>query len=181
MPVTMSNALIASDVVTFDNLISFTSAQSIQVTDHPVEFGADVSDHAQIKPNELLFTVQITRSPLGVPNLSTVELATTWFERNSGKPIKITAPAGIFSNYVITRWDYPEQPGQRVFNVTAREVRFALAVSVPVPARVPNPDVANGLASASASGAQPAVPVEPPPATAADGSTSFLGTLAGFF
>ncbi|MEE8386008.1 MAG: hypothetical protein V3S01_08825, partial [Dehalococcoidia bacterium] len=115
-----------------------------------------------------------TKSPLGIPDATTVESATAWFERNTGKAINITAPAGIFSNYMMSRWDYPEQPGQRVFNVTAREVRFAQAVSVPVPARIPNPAAANGLASASSSGVQPPTPVPPPPA-----DTSFLGTLAG--
>jgi hypothetical protein len=173
-PLSMVNALLPADAVNFDNLPSFTSAQPIQVTAHPVEFGVEVSDHAQKMPNELIFSVQVTKSPLGIPTATTVESATAWFERNSGKAVNITAPAGIFSNYVITRWDYAQRPGDRVFNVTAREVRFALAVSVPVPARIPNPVAANGLASASASGVQPPTPAPPPPA-----DTSFLGTLAG--
>lgn len=178
-PLSMINAIIPADAVNFDNLISFVSAQPVQVTAHPVEFGADVSDHAQQMPNELIFSVQVTKSPLGLPNATTVELATAWFERNTGKAVNITAPSGIFSGYIISRWDYSQQPGQRVFNVTAREVRFAQAVSVPVPARIPNPAAANGLASASASGVQPPTPVPPPPATDPDGGTSFLGTLAG--
>lgn len=174
MPLTMANALVAADVVTFNNLLSFVSAQPIQVSDHPVEFGGDISDHAQKGPNEIIFSVQITKTPLGIPNLMTIELATNWFERNTGLLINVTAPAGIFSGYTMTRWDYSTQPGQRVFNVTAREIRLALAVSVPVPARLPNPAAANGLASASASGVQPPTPV------AAPVDTSFLGTLAGF-
>ena len=129
-PLSMVNALVPADAVNFDNLISFTSAQPIQVTAHPVEFGVDVSDHAQRMPNELIFSVQVTKSPLGIPDATTVESATAWFERNTGKAINITAPAGIFSNYVITRWDYPQQPGQRVFNVTAREVRFEIQTLV---------------------------------------------------
>lgn len=173
-PLSMVSALVPADGVNFNNVISFVSAQPVQVTQHPVEFGVDVSDHAQQMANELIFSVQVTKSPLGVPNVTTVELATAWFERNTGKAVNITAPAGIFSNYVISRWDYSQQPGQRVFNVTAREVRFAQAVSVPVPARIPNPAAANGLASASSSGVQPPTPVPPPPA-----DTSFLGTLAG--
>lgn len=180
MPVTMANALNLADLVTFNNLLSFTSATPIQVTDHPVEFGADVSDHAQVKPNELIFAVQVTGSPLGIPNVITIEAATSWFERNQGKPVTITAPAGVFAGYIVSRWGYSEQQGQRVFQVTAREVREALAVSVPVPARTPIPGAANGLASASSSGTQATTPTPPPPATAG-GSTSFLGTLAGAF
>ena len=67
-----------------------------------MEVGVDVSDHAQVMPNELIFSVQITKSPLGVPNVITIEAATAWFERNQGKPVNVTAPAGIFSGYVIS-------------------------------------------------------------------------------
>jgi hypothetical protein len=171
MPLTLAATLVPADLILFDNLISFTQVNPVRVTDHPVEAGSDVSDNAQVMPTELIFVVQVTKSPVGLPNPTAVELATSWFERNRGKQVDVIAPAGIFKGYLITRAAYDQAPGDRVFNVTAREVRIASAIAVPIPPRLPNP-AASGLESASNAGVQAPVPVPPPP------PTSFLAVLA---
>lgn len=165
MPLSMVPTLVPVDGANFDNLISFTSSVATNVTQHPVEFGVDVSDHAQVGPIELVFSVMITKTPIGLPSLMTIELAQAWFERNEGKQVNISATAGIFAGFILSRVSYDQHPGHRIWNCTARQIRTAAAVSVPIPPRVPNPAVANGLASASSSGAQPPTPVPPPPAS----------------
>lgn len=167
----MFPTLIPADVQAFDNLLNFTPVNVTRITDHPVEFGADVSDNAQVLPVELIFSAQVTGTPTIPVNLG-IELATAWFERNNGKQLTITAPAGVFTGFIMSRWSYDEAPGQRVFSVTAREVRIAAAISVPIPPRLPAPDAANGLESAANAGVQPPVVVPPP------SPTSFLATLS---
>lgn len=162
MPLSMSSFLRPTDIVVFDNLLNFTQAKSTRVTSHPVELGPDVSDNAQPLPTELIFSVQVTRTPLNVPLPAAVELATEWFERNDGQQITVNAPAGVFQGYIITRFAYDETVGQRIFNVTAREIVIADSVSVPIPSRLPVPVAANGLESAADGGVQS--PVEKDPA-----------------
>ena len=173
MPLTMFPTLTPIDIQNFDNLLSFTQANTTRVSDHAVEAGADVSDNAQKLPVELIFAVQVTGTPT-IPMTLGIELATAWFERNDGKQLTINAPAGVFAGFIMTRWSYDERPGQRVFNVSARFVRIAAAISVPIPPRLPAPAAANGLESAANAGVQPPV-VVPPPA-----GTSFLATLSAF-
>lgn len=174
----MAGTLNPADGINFDNLISFTQTKQARITDHPVEFGVDVSDHAQVLPIELVFQVQVTRSPLFLPSPSSVELVTQWFERNLGKQVNVIAPAGIFGGFVLSRFSYDETVGQRVFSVTVREVRIALAVSVPIPPRLPNPAAANGLASAADAGVQPPTPVPPPPPASVAAAIKALAAAA---
>ena len=175
MPVVMFPLLIPADVQTFDNLISFTQSNATRVTDHPVEAGANVSDNAQVLPVELIFTVQVTGTPTIPVNLG-IELATEWFERNQGVQVTITAPAGVFGGFIITRFAYDQAPGQRVFNVSARSIRIASAISVPIPPRLPAPG-AEGLESAANAGVQPPVVVSDVSAAAAFRAT--LSALVG--
>lgn len=169
----IANQIIPADVLVFDNVDSVRVSSRVNVTSHPVEFGAEVSDHAQVLPIEVQIRGRITETPLGVPSPGAVELALGFFERNAGQLVTITTSRGVFADMMFTAypWDITGL-GEIVFDVSAKRVRIALAVSVPIPARQPAPPVAPSVASAANAGIQPPlVPPSPPPA-------SILGTLA---
>ena len=160
MGLSMFPTLVPADGLNFNNVRNFTVSQSVRVTDHPVELGTDVTDHAQVLPLQLSFEVQITPSTVALPNVTTIELATAWFERNAGQLVTVTARAGIFANFVISRNDFSTTILiDRWFRVTARQVVLASGVSVPIPPRLPNSAAAAGLASEASGGVQPPIPV----------------------
>lgn len=179
MTVTLTNQLVAADILRFDNIDFFRVLPVITVTSHPVEgiVGGvtNVSDHAQKQPLTLVFRGRITATPFGKPAPGGLELATAWFERNEGKLINVASPVGLFSGFIVTRYDYgKEGRDDRVFDVTAREIRLALGVSVPIPPRLPNPVAEVGSASPTNVGTQPPTTGTPPPPADVSG----LETLA---
>jgi hypothetical protein len=176
MSIILANALIPADFLRFDNIDFFRRLPAARVTEHPIEFGTDVTDHVQVLSDTLVFRGRVTATPLTIPAPGARELAVGWFERNTGQLIKATTPRGIFTSVVVTRWDHGDEGVQAlVFDVTMKEIRLALGVSVAIPPRLPNPAAEVGSSSPTDAGVQPPAPVPPPPP-----DTSFLGTLAAF-
>lgn len=169
------NQLVPADILTFDNIDVVRVSPRISVTSHPVEFGAAVTDHAQVEPLALTIRGRITETPLLIPIPAAVELALAFFERNEGQLVTINTSRGVFADMMITAYNWGiEGRKEIVFDVAARKIRIALAVSVPIPARLPAPAVEASVASAANAGVQPPiVPPSPPPA-------SLLGTLTSF-
>ncbi len=177
MAVILANQLNSLDTLAFDNIVFFRRLPVTRVTDHPVEGGSDVSDHTQKMPDTLVFRGRITATPLGVGVPGRLERGVSWFERNEGKLISVTAPRGIFSNVIVTRWDHGDQGLQELlFDVTMRQVIIAFGVSVPIPPRLPNPVAEVGSASPTDAGVQPPTSTPPPASTSfASSISSFLG------
>lgn len=174
MATTIANKLIPADILAFDNVDFVRVTRQIQVTKHPVEFGADVSDNARKEPVNIQLRGRITETPLLIPAPGAVELALGFFERNEGQLVTISTSRGVFPDMMITGYPW-EIAGKKeiVFDVSAEQIRIASAVSVPIPARLPAPAVADGAASTANAGTQPPLVPPPPP-------TSLLGALASF-
>ena len=51
-------------VFAFDALLSANHGDSAEVTDHPVENGANFSDHIQIKPAQVRLSGRVTNTPI---------------------------------------------------------------------------------------------------------------------
>ena len=49
--------------LTFDAVISYALTGTVSVTDHPVETGSTVSDHAQRQPKQLAITGIVSETP----------------------------------------------------------------------------------------------------------------------
>jgi hypothetical protein len=64
------------------------------VTEHPVEFGAEVTDHVQVRPDRFVVEVIVTDSPLlavtAVPIPFSVDLARQFLEQCQGKLLTVT-------------------------------------------------------------------------------------------
>jgi len=158
------NQLVAVDILTFDNVDSVRVSPRISVTSHPVEFGAAVSDHAQVEPITITIRGRITETPLLVPIPTAVELALGFFERNEGQLVTVNTSRGVFADMMITSYDWGiDGRKEIVFDVALKKIRIALAVSVPIPARQPAPAVEASVASSANAGIQPPlVPPSPP-------------------
>ena len=52
------------DVITVDATVSETHSSEVEVTDHPVETGADITDHARPKPDQIQLDCIISNTPM---------------------------------------------------------------------------------------------------------------------
>lgn len=173
MATTIFSQLFPGDVLVFDNVDFVRVNPTIQVTSHPVELGSEVSDHAQTMPLEIQVRGRITETPI-IPGAGP-ELALAFFERNEGRQMTLTTSRGVFVDMFVLAYPWAIE-GRRevVFDLVLRRVRFAAAIAVPIPPRLPAPPVADAATAADA-GAQPPTTVPPPE------DQSVLATLTSFF
>lgn len=167
MSVTLFNQLILADTFTFDNIDSFTVIPEISITEHPIELGTNVSDHAQSRNQTLNIVGRVTSTPLTIPNPIAFENAQSFFERNERQLLTVVAPLGVFTNCMVQ--SYPRSATnlqELVFNVRLKQLRLASAISVPIPPRTPNPALQAGAPSPQDVGGQ-ATQAVPPPTSAA--------------
>jgi len=53
-------------VIKLDSYIEESHSSEVSITSNPVEFGAEINDHATIEPREIKLIVVVTDTPLGV-------------------------------------------------------------------------------------------------------------------
>lgn len=169
------NQLKPADILTFDNVDFVRVSPRTTVTSHPVEFGVQVSDHAQTEPLTISIRGRITETPLLIPKPAAVELALAFLARNERQPMTAVTSRGIFPDMIVTAYDW-EINGRKeiVFDLAMRKVRIAFAVSVLIPARLPAPAVEASVASTANAGVQPVVPPPAPPSTSLLRATASL-------
>ena len=174
MATTIFNQLVQVDTLTFDNVDLVRVSPRIRVTDHPVEFGVEVSDHAQSEPLTIAIRGRISETPLSLaPTPAAVETALGFFERNERQLVTVSTSRGVFADMILQQYDW-QIDGRRgiVFDVILRKVRIAFSIAVAIPARTPAPAVEAGAASEVSAGVQPPIPTPPP--------ASVLATAAAF-
>ncbi len=182
MSATLLNQFNVADTLTFDAIEFVRFEHVIDVTDHPIEDGGDVSDHAQVRALPMTVRGIIAVTPIGVVTaVSPREAAVAWFERNQGNLITPIFPVrGTFADVLITRWVHEvNQLEQLVFDVGLKQVRLASPVAVPIPPRVPKADVQTGTGSEQDTGGQATESVGSPPVASVLG-TAALGAAALF-
>jgi hypothetical protein len=111
------------------------------VTSHPVEVGAEVTDHIQVLP--VAFTVEaiVTDSPLVIASPLAVEQAILFLEQLQGKLCTVTIEGeGTWQSMALTRWPHSRTAMLgRSFSLGFRQIRIALGLSVTIPPRLPAP------------------------------------------
>lgn len=130
-------------VFTFDATVSESPTHESELTDHPIEKGADVTDHVQVKPATLDLSVIVTNAPFpeqGTPEHGRAEAA---YDRlleiwRAGEPVTWSTPRRTWPNMIITRISAPRDSpsGHTVFELALREVVFVDQVFSPVPPAV---------------------------------------------
>lgn len=125
--------------------VSYTP--SAVATSHPVELGAEVTDHVQVQGLQFGVDAIVTDSPLSTSLAApSVEIARTFLEGALGQALTVTIDGeGVFSSCVLESFPHERTAALgRVFACRFRQIRIASAVSVPIPARVPAPAAAAG-------------------------------------
>ena len=157
----------------FDVLRASFSPEA-STTDHPVEFGAEVTDHVQVRPQRFTVDAIVTDSPRSTSLApGGVELARTFLEGALGQLLSVTIDGeGVFLNCVLERFPHERTNREgRVFACSFKQIRIASAISVPIPARLPAPAAAAGAPTEAPLGQQAVSPVP---------TTSYLFDLRAF-
>ena len=145
--------------ITFDSATEDYSPR-IDWTEHPVETGTDVTDHAQIKPIDFTIRGLVTETPLpsssplllspAVPQRGAerVKFFYDFFNNAQGKVVVVaTARWGIFSSCGITSFRHGvDAKGRVVFTVGIRQIRIAQSATATIPA------ISTSLPGASSAG-----------------------------
>ena len=159
-------------------VISVDYTPEAAITEHPVEFGAGVADHIQVKPLRFVIETMITASPT-IPTPGVVDLAIAFLEQAQGKILNITIDGeGIFNSYALESWPHRLTVLQgRAFSLRFKQVRIATAISIIIPPRLPAPVAATGAATEQGLGQQPTAPV--PSSTLFEVGSAILSIATG--
>jgi hypothetical protein len=116
------------------------------VTEHPVELGAEVGDHVQIRPLRMTVEVFVTASPRGAAAPFAVEDAIGFLERALGQLLLVVIDGeGTFSSMVLEAAPHSRTAlAGRSFSLRLKHVRIAASLSVAIPPRAPAPVAAAG-------------------------------------
>lgn len=167
-------------VLTLDGVLRLSFSPTIMVTDHPIEDGTSVADHAQAAPDEFTITGLVTETPYRLPTqpaeTDRVGAAVDFLRGCVGLLLTVVDERrGTFTNCLLTK--YPHEIGGRLsttFELGFKVVKIANAIAIDVP---PAFTAAPQLQDA---GQQPTVPVEPPPIEDASTMYHFLHGVFGF-
>jgi len=143
----------------------------ILVSRHPVEQGAEVSDHAQPEPLSFVivdFTVgSLSADPANLGGgAAAVDAALTFFEAIGSELITVEAGRdGRFTSCQLVAWPHDQTAeGARIFQPAFQQVRIANAINVAIPARIPAPVAETTMPDEVDMGPQPttSLPVDGP-------------------
>jgi len=133
---------IDDQIMTFDAMITENPSFTAELTSHPVEDGADVTDHFRRNPDKLTMVVFITNTPIlpeqqGIPDrdIQIFEdlLRDIWAV---GEPLTVITGLRTYENMVLLEVSTTRDPstGQALsINLNFQEIVFANQARVPVP------------------------------------------------
>lgn len=113
--------------------------RSAEVTSHPIETGATISDHVITQPDKILLEGFITDTPVAIfaaqqgRTQNGFDILNEAF--NAREPIQIVTGFGIYENMIITRLTLPrERPSSMQFILEATRVIIAGTQTALLPA-----------------------------------------------
>lgn len=146
--------------VLFLDVLRVDFSPEASITEHPVEIGANVTDHTQVRPYRFTVEAIATASPRGVvPAPLAIDNAIMFLEGALGKLVTaVIDGVGTFTSYTIEAFPYSVTTRKaRVFSIRFKQIRIASSVTVTIPPRTPAPVAATGAPSAQGLGQQAAV------------------------
>jgi hypothetical protein len=138
----MGTTIIREDgeTLTFDATPRLVFSPSVSVTDHPIEDGSVISDHAQAQPLLITISGLVSESPLAVGTttsggLARVQAAIEFLRACEGVLVSVVSDRlGTFENCLITRYPHEVTPKRSLtFDVELKQVRIAEAGLVEIP------------------------------------------------
>ena len=168
---------------TFDAVTEYGWDEQVQITEHPLETGANVSDHARRQPTVITWSAVVTETPRadrlkGIPGARR-DQALTFLASCVGELLTLDcADYGAFAGYMLAGWPHVLNVEKKaVFMLTFRQVNTASAGSVVIPVDAPaSSAVSSAFASASSAGEQATTSTDVNP-TAAAADVSWLSSL----
>lgn len=138
-------ALIAQDgtQLTFDVVREYGVSRSVTVTEHAVESGANISDHARNNPTSFTCIGRVTGAPWDGPGVvggaQRMAGAIAWLELHARQLVTIvSARFGVMPSMVLTKWPTKADSVERLdFQIEARQVVVATAGMVDIPPEAP--------------------------------------------
>lgn len=149
-------------VLAIEGVLEYTLESSADATEHPVERGAEIVDHVQVKAKRLRFRGQVTESPFARVSRSggqaRVARAREFLDRCAGTLVTVvTDVLGTFENMTMVRWPVKRGTFRRIdLDLEFRQVRLAEAGLVSIPPEAPSTSsAAAGLPDEQDVGEQP--------------------------
>ncbi len=146
----MSKSPIMIDGYTIDAAISEDHSFDADVTDHPVETGADITDNIQAKPIQVTIDALVSDTPIGPLQASRDNdgndppsrnaYATMLAIRDQRKTVTITTSLAVFENMALTSLSVPRnaQNGEALrFKAVFKQIRFITNLRTTVRVAVP--------------------------------------------
>jgi hypothetical protein len=138
-------------------LLRVDFAPEASVTEHPIELGAEVSDHVQQRSDRFTAEVYVTDSPAGsAPTQPRVQVALAFLKNAIGKLLTVVLDGeGTFSSYVLEGYSHAKTTVEgRSIVLRFKQIRIASALSVTIPPGVPAPVAAAGAPTEEGLGVQ---------------------------
>lgn len=133
------NAKIGS--LELDASITEGHSAEVEATEHPVEKGANISDHARVKPETLQMEGLISATPIGKdPGLDYIETAYATLRKlkDARELLTIVTALRTYDNMMLVKLDVPRDAhsGDALrFTATFKEIRLAEVQSIQVQTR----------------------------------------------
>src|SRR5690625_1376175 len=145
-----------------DAAISESWQPEVIITDHPVESGSPVSDHAQRQPERVSLQVMTSETPLGRPGPTGPERVRETLRflneaGGAGELLELETRYGETDNWLLESW--PHDVGKirgLAFSITLKQVRIAQVETIMLPSR----EVADTMPAAVDVGEQPTQAVD---------------------
>ena len=118
-------------ILTFDAVPRIGFQPSARVTEHPLEDGSTVTDHAQANPRSVFISGVVAGQPLQkntlIPKFDPMREAVEFLNASVGVALTVVTPNdGTFTNMLLTRWPHDTtQIRRKIFDLELREVQFA--------------------------------------------------------
>ena len=99
----------SNEKFTFDAVLSVEHKSSVTVTQHPVQYGASITDHAINDPDEVMLSIGMTDVATGVGSNHSVN-AFTQFKaiKEARKPVTLVTRLYRYENMLITSLSAPD-------------------------------------------------------------------------
>jgi hypothetical protein len=153
----------------FDGAAKESFSPSVTVTDHPVEVGVAVTDHARLDPLSFGVDAFLSESPYARPGVvsagqARIDAARAWLEASAGKVLTVrTSRGGTVANAMLTGWAYEYSASLGLtFKLTFKQIRIALSQQVRIPSLVSKaaPSAKTSNTGEEKAGAQPLAPAD---------------------
>lgn len=123
------NGPLGIDDITIDAVVTETHGHQLQVTEHPVEEGADITDHARVRPDTITLDCAVTDTPRGsepAPGRSAAIYEQLRLLMDTAKLVTVVTTLRVYESMVLESLSAPrtaKEAGGLRFTATLREIR----------------------------------------------------------